>query len=196
MPVCKKINLNTDILLMSCFFICMYSLPVLSHAQTPGIMVNDINGSVNSTMLNINANITYNLSKDMREALDHGVPLVFDIIIRIKKTRDFFWDETIISKTISHKIEYQPLSRQYLVTEIHNGNIKQFRNLEEVLGYIGKLSEYPIIGSDMISTHYQYIVQIKSQLKIQELPAPLRPLAYFSPQWRLASPWQSWVIQL
>ena len=196
MHVCKKSEPDftvSDIIFVS---ILIFSVSVHAFAQSSGIMIKQIYGSANQTTLNINANISYQLSKETRDALNHGVPLEFDIEVRVKKHRKWIWDETIITKIITHRVEYQPLSGQYLVTEIQSGSLEQFQNLEEVLSFIGELESFPLIGIDMISPEHDYVAQIKSQLNIQALPAPLRPLAYISSQWHLASSWQSWAIQL
>ena len=195
MPVFKKSELYWIFFLMP-VITCMLFAPSGIQAQSPGITIDHFDGSVDKTMLNINATISYHLSKETTEALDHGVPLEFDIKLRIKKIRKWIWDETVTSGVVTYKIEYQPLSNQYLVTGIQNGDIEQFQNLEEVLQFIGKLKHYPLADINMISPEHHYVAQIKSTLNIQALPAPLRPLAYLSSQWRLSSHWQSWAIQL
>ena len=196
MLVCRKSE--TTVTIQSVIFIIfiMISIPITSLAQTSGITIDAVSGQTNHTMLNINAEISYHLSKETTDALDHGIPLEFNIEIRIKRNRNWLWDKTIISKTITYRVEFQPLSGQYLVTELYSGDINQFHGLEDVLEFMGILKDYPVIGVDMLSPEYNYVAQIKSHLNIQALPAPLRPLAYLSSQWHLASSWRSWTVHL
>lgn len=196
MLACKKSK--TPVISSCCIFVifCLISLPAISQVQTSGISIKTVNLQANRTMLNISADISYQLSKETIDALDHGVPLEFNIEIRLKRNRKWIWDKIIITKTITYRIEYQPLSGQYLVTELHSGDINQFHDLNDVLDFMGVLKDYPVIGIDMLSSKYKYVAQIKSRLNIQSLPAPLRPLAYLSSEWHLASPWQSWVVRL
>lgn len=194
MHACKKAEPGIAVYgILFCVF-CAILAPVNCAAQVSGITIDHINGSVNQTMVTINAAILYHLSKETRDALDHGVPLEFDIALRLKKHRKWIWDEVMIMKTLTYRIEQQPLSGYYLVTELDNRDLHQFHTLEEALEFIGTIHEYPLIGADMIAPGHRYVAQIKAELNIEALPAPLRPFAYISSQWHLTSPWQSWVM--
>jgi hypothetical protein len=173
----------------------LFFLSEIYAAQISGIEINHINGVIDNTMLRIDADIAYHLSKETRDALEHGVPLEFDIEFRIKKEREWFWDEIIVTKMITFRVVYQPLSGHYLVTQTNTGRRHQFRNLPDVLDFIGDINRFPLIGIDMIVPDKNYIAEIRAGLNIQALPAPLRPLAYISSQWQLSSSWQSWAIE-
>lgn len=183
--------------LITIFIICNFLFhSAYIFAQSSEIRINNINIGISQPMIVMDADIAFDLSGETIEALNHGIPLEFDIKVRIKKDRDWIWDETILSKKITYRIEFQPLSEQYLVTEINSGETKQFQHLDGVLNYMGEVKNYPLISVDMITPDNRYTAQIKSQLNIQALPAPLRPLAYFSSQWHLSSPWLSRTIQI
>jgi hypothetical protein len=197
MHACKK---HKDII-AGRMFIHIYVLPLIilfahsSIAGTYGIKIDSADGEIIENMYNVNANITYQLGIENRNALEHGVPLEFDIEFRIKKYRPWIWDQTLISRTITYRLEHQPLSGDFLVTRLNDGKLKQFQNLEDVLEYIGKIKNFPMIDSAILETGETFYAQVKIHLKIEALPAPLRPLAYLSSEWRLSSPWQTWVIQ-
>lgn len=167
----------------------------ICYAQVSGIEIKRINGVVDNTMLMIDADIAYHLSKETRDALAHGIPLEFDIELRIKKEREWIWDEIIVAKMITFRVEYQPLTGHYLVTQTNTGSKHQFRNLPEVLDFIGDINQVPLIGVDMIVPDKIYKAEIRAGLNIQALPAPLRPLAYISSQWQLSSSWQARTIK-
>jgi hypothetical protein len=81
------------------------------------------------------------------------------------------------------------------VTRLDDGELEQFQNLEDVLKYIGKIKNFPLTDTSLLERDGSLYAQIKSHLNIEALPAPLRPLAYISTEWRLSSPWQTWVIK-
>ena len=170
-------------------------LSEICNAQVSGIEINRINGVIDNTMFMVDADIAYHLSKETRDALAHGIPLEFDIEFRIKKEREWIWDEIIVAKMITFRVEYQPLTGHYLVTRTNTGSKHQFRNLPEVLDFIGDINQVPLIGIDMIVPDKNYKAEIRAELNIQALPAPLRPLAYISSQWQLSSHWQSWTME-
>jgi hypothetical protein len=166
-----------------------------SIGATNSISVENVDGVIIENMYTVNANISYLLGKESRNALEHGIPLEFDIDIRIRKHRPWLWDQTLVYKTITFRLEHQPLSGDYLVTRLNDGDLEQFQNLEDVLKYIGEIKNFPLTDTSMLKTGGNLYAQIKSHLNIEALPAPLRPLAYISTEWRLSSPWQSWVIK-
>ena len=194
MHACKRTDLCIPPGSILTLVFILFFTSEICNAQVSGIEISHINGVVDNTMLMVDADITYHLSKKTRDALEHGIPLEFDIEFRIKKEREWIWDEVIMMKMISFRIEYQPLSGYYLVTQVNNGNRHQFRSLPEVLDFIGDINRFPLIGIDMIVPDNHYKAQIKAGLNTQALPAPLRPLAYISSDWKLSSRWQTWAI--
>ena len=197
MHVCKKHNdittgrgiIHTYVLVL--IFLFTHS----SIAGTNSIKIESADGVIIEDMYSVNANISYQLGKENRNALEHGIPLEFDIEFRIKKRRPWMWDQTLISRTITYRLEHQPLSGDYLVTRLDNGDLKQFQKLEDVLVYIGKIKNFPLIDTATLGTGGIFYAQVKTHLNIEALPAPLRPLAYISSEWRLSSPWQIWMIK-
>ena len=195
MHVCKRPDLRISSgSILTAVFVLLF-LSENCNAQISGIEINRIDGVVDNTMLRVDADIAYHISKETRDALEHGIPLEFNIEFRIKKEREWIWDEIIVTKMITFRVEYQPLSGHYLVTQTNTGHKHQFRNLQEVLEFIGDINHFPLIGADMIVPDNNYKAEIRVKLNIQALPAPLRPLAYISSQWQLSSHWQAWTIE-
>ena len=175
-------------------FLLMQPQSVL--AETAGIQINDVSGTMLENTYMINADIDYHFSPETRKALIHGVPLQFDTRIRVKKQRRWFWDRTMESVVFKYRLQYHPLTGYYLVTNMNNGERQQFQDLPGVLGYLGKLKNYPLISRDAFGAAAgEYYGQISVALDIQSLPAPLRPLAYLSTQWHLSSPTYAWSIR-
>lgn len=136
------------------------------------------------------------MSDETRTALEQGVELEFDIMFRVRKTLRWFRDPVITEKTLTFRVEHQPLSGQYLVTELDNGGLHQFRTLASALEFIGSIDDFPLVHTNMLSRQERYIAQVRAELNIQSLPPPLRPLAYLSSRWQLSSKWQNLDIQL
>lgn len=192
MRACKKYSGIAVIRKIIYFFLL---LPQGSIADTNSISVNNAEGVIIENMYTVNATISYQLGKESRTALEHGIPLEFDIDIRIRKRRLWFWDQTLVNKTVTYRLEHQPLSGDYLVTRLDNGELEQFQNLEDVLKYVGEIRNFPLTDASSLEINGSLYAQIKSHLNIEALPAPLRPLAYISTDWRLSSPWQTWEVK-
>lgn len=170
-------------------------LPVQGRSETQGIAIRHVTGAMIENTYMINANIDYHFSAEAEKALVHGVPLQFDTRIKIKKHRRWLWDITISAVLLKYKLQYHPLSGYYLVTDMYSSERQQFRNLDDSTGFLGKLKNYPLTSRNTLGADTgEYYGVINVKLDIQSLPAPLRPLAYLSPQWRLSSPTYAWGI--
>jgi len=47
---------------------------------------------------------------------------------------------------------------------------------------------------DILNENEQYIARIKTFLDIGSLPSPMRPQAYFYPDWDMSSEWFEWEV--
>ena len=200
MPVSKKPDQISKYHPCSVLFVLLslWSSVVLPAdlTDTKGIEIDYINGAMKEDVYSIDAHILYNFSAESREALDHGVALQIDIELRVMKRRQWLWNKTITSKVLSYRLEHHPLSGYYLVTNLIDGSRQQFQSLGGVLNFLGTIKNYPLVARGLLLPDNVYIAQIRARLNIQALPAPLRPLAYVSSKWYLASTWHDWIIQL
>lgn len=189
----KAEMIRIRLLLLLVPFLLLVSFAGIS--QTSGIHIYSFAGNIDQGTLAVNARIGFELGTETRDALEQGVALEFDVIFRVSKQRQWLWDSVVAEKILTYRVEHQPLSGHYLVTELYNGKRQQFRTLISALEYMGKIESFPLIDTDMLSHRKQYTAQVRAELNIQSLPPPLRPLAYLSSQWHLASSWQNLDIQ-
>lgn len=195
MHACRKAELHS-LVTVKFLWIALLLFPVVCSAQTSGIRIERVSGNINQSMITISTGINYELSEETRNALEQGVELEFDITFRVRKSLRWFRDPVITEKTLTFRVEHQPLSAQYLVTDLNDGERHQFRTLASALEFIGSIEEFPLVHTNMLSRQERYTAQVRAELNIQSLPPPLRPLAYLSSQWQLSSKWQNLEIQL
>ena len=174
---------------------CLALLSIPAGALAEGISVERASGRMKDGVYLMDASITYDLSDSVLEALLHGIALQFDVTVEVKRERDWVWDKVIYSRTISYQLEYQPLSSNYLVTNLETKEKEQLMSLEEALRQLGTITSYPVVSTDLLEEDRTYNCFIMSQLRIRKLPLPLQPVAYVSPNWHLASQWYEWTIR-
>ncbi len=137
----------------------------------------------------LNANLNYDLTEAPIEALHNGVSLTFVLTITVQRERWYFLDETVATLKQRYQLTYNSLTDQYLLTYLNTGIAESFPSLEAVLTKLGTLKDFPLLDSHLIEPSETYWVYLQNRLDIEALPAPLRPVAYFSSQWRLVSDW-------
>jgi len=199
MPNCKKPETGTLIVLSA--LVSLLLLPLASHAElndveiNHGFIVESAELSSNGDKYTLNADIQFNFSKEALKALEHGIALQIDIEMRAKQTRKWLWDKNIRKKILSQRLEHQPLSDQYLVTDLNTGIKRNFHSFHHALEFLGSINDYPFLELASLEQGKTYTVLVRASLNTESLPAPLRLSGYVSSDWQLSSPWYKWTIQ-
>lgn len=180
-------------LFLDTLFFCLIILPVNLYAE--GIEIKRAETFLQDDTYYLNAEIDYKFSNEAIEALEHGVALYINIEIKTEKERAFLWNKLVASSTIHYRLEYHPLSQRYLVTELNHFKRDDFRQLNSALNYLGEISDWPLLKQEKLQKQGIYHTALRARLDIESLPAPLRPIAFVSSRWRLASKWHEWVIK-
>ena len=140
------------------------------------------------------ARIECTFSEDSLEAMRNGVPLTVIVEIEVRRERGHWWDETLAASQLGYRIETNVLTGRYRIRNLHDGQARNFRSLDEMIEALGYLESIPVIARNRLSADARYAARIRARLDIEALPSPLRPIAYLSPDWRLNSGWFEWRI--
>jgi hypothetical protein len=63
---------------------------------------------------------------------------------------------------------------------------------DAALAALGEIQGLQLLDRARLDPEQAYEVQIRASLDIEELPLPLRPMAYLYPSWKHASKWTKW----
>jgi len=139
----------------------------------------------------LDAQCDIRLSTGAREALENGIPLVFELRAQIVKTHSWLWDKVEYERTQLRQLQYHALSRSYLVRDIGSGRQGVYGSLDDALYAVG-LIDTLLLTSDTLDSNRDYIVRLRGSHDIESLPTPVRLLAYVSSQWDMNSQWYTW----
>lgn len=170
----------------------------LTGAATADFKVAEVHAHFANESLMLSGNLDLGLSSRVEEALAKGIPIEIVIDIRLKRHRRLMWNENIAAWSLRRRIQYHALSGQYLVmtrdTDLAAADFdvkESFTTLQEGLKQLGVLNDLKLALAPM-PTAGEYSLELRAQLDIEALPAPLRPVAYTSLSWRLNSGWSTW----
>lgn len=153
--------------------------------------VRDVHADLTGDRVLVSARVDLSLSDEAERAVDNGVAL--DLVNEFVVLRDAaFWNETVSTFQTRTRLRYHALSNHYVVEHIGSEELETYRSITEALRNIGRLSQVSIKVPE--SPAGEYFVEIRTRLDINALPAPLRTMAMFSTDWRLASEWTRWRI--
>ncbi len=164
----------------------------VAEPVAPGIFIRDAQSGISNEVHYLNARIEYAFSKQVIEALDEGVPMTVVLRIEIVRERAWLWNEKIAALEQRYQISYHALTRQYMVRNLNIGTRHSFPTLAAALSTVGTIIDLPLIDSNLLKQGQRYRGRLQAWLDTNSLPVPLRLIALWSPEWRLASEWREW----
>jgi len=159
------------------------------------ITINHVNRELQQQSSVLNADVNYQLSEKVLEALENGVPLTFRLEMLIQKPREYLWNEDIAESVYRYQLQYHALSEKYIVKDLQSQQQKSYPSMRAALVALGRVKGVPLPLQKLPNDSANYILNLKVQLEISSLPAPMRPLAWLTTDWHLESDWFQWPLQ-
>lgn len=143
----------------------------------------------------LDAMIDYDFSPAALEALENGVPLTVLVHLQVRRAGAWIWEHSLLDTQVRLTIRYKPLSERYEVYRrpAHSG--RGFVSREAALRALGTIEHLDLFAASALEPGVRYEIALKTELDIEELPLPLRPMAYLKPSWKLSSGWTTWPLQ-
>lgn len=162
------------------------------RALAEDFTVTTLNTRLQENVYLLSATIDYRLTNEVREALFNGVPITLQLDIEIQRKRKWWLDADIAELQQRYRLQYHALSHQYQLHNINSGAFYAFPSLQSALVALGRIDDLPLLDKQLIQPDEKYEVLLHTELDIEALPSPLRPVAYITPAWRLDSDWYTW----
>ncbi len=176
-------------LLLLCCLVILALLPVTADAE---FRVRTVDTTLVDDSYYLDAQIDYGFSSAALEALDNGVPLTMEVHIQVRSADAWIWDESLLDQRLRYRIHYKPLSERYQVTQLPGSGGRSFVTRDAAITALGEISGLQLTGRQRLAPDLGYEIHIKAALDTEELPLPLRPMAYLLPSWQLSSGWTTW----
>lgn len=175
--------------------VLLWLLPFSGYADEFAAEVKQAKITLQSDSYVLSADIVYQLSEKAKEALQNGVPLFWDIQVKMLQHRNVLWDKTLIDTAIRYRIQYHALLNMYRVRNEGNGEVYNFSTLSAALDLMSAVRNFRVIEKAELAPEKQYLCAVKVNFDREALPLPLRPIAYIDPQWYLSSDWTLWPLK-
>jgi hypothetical protein len=143
----------------------------------------------------LDAEIDYRFNETVLEALGHGVPLTFEVHLQVRRKGAWVWEPDVVEQRLRYLVSYHALTSLYEVSNLTQGVSRSFVTQGAALAFLGEINELPLLNQRELDADEAYVLELRTDLDIEALPLPLRPLAYLTPAWKLSSGWSSWPLQ-
>lgn len=170
------------LLVAACWF-SMHTLPAQAAAE-----VRDVTLTQNEEALDLNGSFALQLSPSLTDAVNHGIPLVFQIQAEVRRPRWYWVDEALYTAHLDRRLTYNALVRNYRVTEGQEG--RNFLNLSDALNYVARPVSWTVATGRVRSGE---VVDVKLRFRLDPafLPKPFQVVSFGDRDWRLDSDWRS-----
>lgn len=193
MPVCKKPDSPAHLLV----YVFAAATMLMSAVALADFRVNEIQAVLGQGELTLSGTLDLALSSKVEEAVAKGIPLDLEFEFRLKRERKLLWAEQLKLWKLKRQIRYHALSGQYFVNDpvARGEKLDNFTSLQQALRHMGTLNELSFDVTSVGPADANYELNVRVSLNIESLPAPLRPVAYTSLDWRLNSGWTTWTVE-
>ena len=160
---------------------------VPQHAHADDIPVTSASLRVDDAEVLLSAEFDFSLTPALELALDKGVALYFTIEFELSRTRLLWFPEKVAEWSITYRVSYSTLTRQYRVS---SGPLGQaFESLDDVERFIGHVASRPVARAGDLEKGATYEAAVRMKLDVNQLPKPFQLNALASREWQLASDW-------
>ena len=136
----------------------------------------------------LTGNFSLVLTPALIDAVDHGIPLVFQMEAELKRSRWYWMDEVVYRARVDRRLTYNALVRNYRVSDATSG--RNFVKLDDAVAYIARPAEWRL-PQEQAKTGDAIEVAIRFRLDPAFLPKPFQVVSFGDRDWRIDSDWRS-----
>ncbi len=120
----------------------------------------------------LSAEFAIDLGYRLEDAVARGVPLYFNLEFVLERSRKYWVDEHIATRSLTYRLSYSSLMRQY---RLSTGQLHQnFGSLAEALRLVGRITALPVLEKDALKNGETYEAALRLSLDRSQLPKPFQ----------------------
>ena len=138
----------------------------------------------------LSADFNMNINNRLEEVINKGVVLYFVVEFELTRSRWYWLDEQVVSRSRVFQLSYHALTRKYRLSTgtLHQG----FATLDEALRTMTSLRRWQVIERSEVRQDLVYEAGLRMRLDLTQMPKTFQVSALSSREWSLTSDWQRW----
>ena len=143
---------------------------------------------VRDGQLYIDADVELEISPDLRNVAQKGVPIYFTADLQIVSTRWWWFDKVLVDEQLTWRVVYNALTRQW---RVGTGELSlPESSLDNALSLVRNIRGWAVSPIAKLETGQEYHGRIRVRLDTSLLARPFQIDALNSSAWSLATPWK------
>lgn len=157
-------------------------------AQSSPEHVSRIEPVVRDGKLYIDADVVFEVSPELRNAAQKGVPIYFTADLEIVSRRWWWFDRVQVNEQQTWRVVYNALTRQW---RVGTGELSlPEASFDDALSLVRNIRGWAVADVADLDTDKEYTGRIRVRLDTSRLPRPFQIDAFNSTAWTLATPWK------
>ncbi len=140
----------------------------------------------------LSADIDFQLTSSMQEAVRKGVPLYFVVEFELSKGRWYWFDQNVARASRDRRVSYAPLTDQYRIAV--SGVSQNVATIEDVQRLLSRVRSWTVLQKGRLKPGEKYEAAIRFRLDNAQLPKPFQLDILASKDWNLSSDWVRWTV--
>lgn len=188
---CKSSLLKAAWYLLACLLLTCAT----AHAQV-ATEVSQLRVERSEDELQLSAQLQFEISSAVEEALVKGIPMVFVVNADVVKERWYWYDKKLVAAERFMRLAYQPLTRRWRLN-VSSGPVvssgvglalnQSFDTLAQALSAIKRIAKWKIADSVDIEPSGKYKLDFRFKLDLSQLPRPFQIGALGQSEWDVAA---------
>lgn len=134
--------------------------------------------------------VAFDLNARLEEVVSRGVPLYFVAEFELRRARWYWFDEDVVTRSLTYRLSYNALTRQY---RLSTGALHQnFQTLEEALQTMTHVRNWLVAERGVLGLGTSYDARLRFRLDLAQMPKPFQVSAIGNKDWNLATDWLRW----
>ncbi len=165
-------------------------LSALASGWAADISVRNPNLSAGDDGYTLAADFNINLNARLDEAIARGITLYFVVDFELSRSRWYWLDEQVISRSQTYQLSYHALTRQY---RLSSGALHQsFASLDDAQRILSRLRNWQVLDKGSIKVDQTYLAAVRMRLDLSQMPKTFQVNALANRDWNLSSDWARW----
>ncbi len=140
----------------------------------------------------LSADIDFQLTSSMLEAVRKGVPLYFVVEFELSKGRWYWFDQGVVKASRDRRVSYAPLTDQYRIAV--SGVSQTVATIEDVQRLLSRVRSWTVLQKGRLKPGEKYDAAVRFRLDNAQLPKPFQLDILASKDWNLSSDWYRWTV--
>lgn len=178
--------------LWAMFCALMYLLLLGATAAADEATIRNPKLDVTEDGYQVSADIDFQLTSSMQEAVRKGVPLYFVVEFELSKGRWYWFDQNVARASRDRRVSYAPLTDQYRIAV--SGVSQNVATIEDVQRLLSRVRSWTVMQKGRLKPGEKYEAAIRFRLDNAQLPKPFQLDILASKDWNLSSEWVRWTV--